>query len=890
MRARCPARAGAVLAVLAALLFGQLAAVGPRGGATSATPVAPRQNTVELSLPTGPVTPSERTGIERPSSPARFSPVTAVPGGVGVVGVQWSGGALAADALIEVRVRSGGQWGQWEPLDRGEEHRPDSGSAEARAAQTATTDPYAVVGDAVQLRAVPGDAALPLRVSGVLVDPGRSDADQGIGAVAGAAGADARRPTIYSRAAWGADESLRTSAPVYEQAHVGFVHHTAGSNSYTADQVPAIIRGIYAYHVNSQGWTDIGYNALVDRFGRIWEGRAGGLDRAVSGAHTYMRNGESFGVSAIGTFETGTPPSGMLSSIADYLAWKMTVHGLPVTGSAIVNGDSFNRISGHRDAYQTSCPGAALYAQLGTLRTMVAARMGAVTTTHITRSFDAGGTPDLLYAGPSQWQGYPGAASEPWLRRTSFGTRWRECTLVAATPDMTGDGRADVAATCGDRLRVSAGDGTGGFSDGNPSGSGWASVTYLLAGGDRTGDGRADLLGVTESGAVYLHPGTGDGGTSARVSVGSGWQAYTSFTATGDVTGDGISEIAALRLSDGHLVRFPSAAGGGVQRPVDLGSGWLSRFSSVIGTGDLDRDGLRGDLLAIEGSGRVRTYFSAPEGSSMRTVTWGRGWGWLSELSSGVDLTADGTVDLLGRDRTTGTMYLYHGSGVRDFGAPPVDLARSLGSTGLLTLVRVVGDVTGDGRADVVGRSQSGTLWFFPSQAGGFGTPVSLGGGWGAMDLIEPAGDLTRDGVPDILARTSAGELQIYTLRRTPTARSPWIIPVGSGWSDLASIVGVGAINSDFNGDVAALRRSDGAILLYRGAGPGSLNTYVVAVKGQTDLVRLHGLGDLTGDGRDDVVGETSGGRLWVYPGTGSTISSTRQPLLAPKLGALSVG
>ena len=93
----------------------------------------------------------------------------------------------------------------------------------------------------------------------------------------------------------------------YGTIKAGFVHHTVNANDYTAEQVPAIIRGIYAYHTQSRGWSDIGYNFLVDRFGRIWEGRYGGVDRPVVGAHTLNYNEESFAMSAIGNFETAQP-------------------------------------------------------------------------------------------------------------------------------------------------------------------------------------------------------------------------------------------------------------------------------------------------------------------------------------------------------------------------------------------------------------------------------------------------------------------------------------------------------------------------------------------------------------------------------------------------------
>ena len=89
----------------------------------------------------------------------------------------------------------------------------------------------------------------------------------------------------------------------YFEVHAGFVHHTVNANDYTRAQVPGILRSIYAYHTKSRGWSDIGYNFLVDRFGRIWEGRYGGVDRPVVGAHTLGYNDNAFAMSAIGNFE-----------------------------------------------------------------------------------------------------------------------------------------------------------------------------------------------------------------------------------------------------------------------------------------------------------------------------------------------------------------------------------------------------------------------------------------------------------------------------------------------------------------------------------------------------------------------------------------------------------
>jgi hypothetical protein len=144
------------------------------------------------------------------------------------------------------------------------------------------------------------------------------------------------------------------------------------------------VRAICLYHRNSNGWNDIGYNFLVDKYGQVFEGRAGGLDAAVVGAQAQGYNAQSTGISNLGTFSTtGQTPAG-LDALARLLSWKLTVHGIPSTGTVDVTSTggslnrypagttvTLNRISGHRDGDATSCPGDGLYAQLPQLRTMV---------------------------------------------------------------------------------------------------------------------------------------------------------------------------------------------------------------------------------------------------------------------------------------------------------------------------------------------------------------------------------------------------------------------------------------------------------------------------------------------------------------------------------------
>ncbi len=281
-----------------------------------------------------------------------------------LVGLHWRGGGA-----VELRTRSSeGRWSAWQPAAPEAEDRPDTASGESRAARGWTignpiwTGPstairYRTTGRVTALRAFfvhSPEVRVPLRTL----------------AAAGA-------PAIVPRSAWGADESIRRGAPQYAAAvRFAIVHHTAGTNDYTRAQAPAIMRGIQLYHVKSNGWNDIGYNFLVDRFGTVYEGRYGGIDRNVVGAHAKGFNTGSVGVAMIGSFETGDVPAAARPSLAALLAWRLDLaHVDPLTTSTVVSGGSdrfpagipvfLRSVSGHRDTGLTACPGDVLYARLG---------------------------------------------------------------------------------------------------------------------------------------------------------------------------------------------------------------------------------------------------------------------------------------------------------------------------------------------------------------------------------------------------------------------------------------------------------------------------------------------------------------------------------------------
>lgn len=196
------------------------------------------------------------------------------------------------------------------------------------------------------------------------------------------------RPRIVTRKGWGADESLRESGFVYTNTvKAAFVHHSASGNNYACKDAPAVIRSLYRYHVLSSGWRDLGYNFAVDKCGTVYEGRAGGVSKAVLGAHTMGFNTDSMGVAVLGTYTSTAPPAAAVDAVARLTAWKLGLFGRDPRGKTTLKSGggnlytkgknvSMNVISGHRDGFATACPGAKLYAKLPPTRTASAKLQG----------------------------------------------------------------------------------------------------------------------------------------------------------------------------------------------------------------------------------------------------------------------------------------------------------------------------------------------------------------------------------------------------------------------------------------------------------------------------------------------------------------------------------
>ncbi|MFE5187428.1 peptidoglycan recognition protein [Streptomyces sp. NPDC056628] len=196
------------------------------------------------------------------------------------------------------------------------------------------------------------------------------------------------RPSIVTRRGWGANERWRESRFAYtKKVKAAFVHHTATGSKYTCAQAPSVIRGIYRYHVVSMGWRDIGYNFLIDKCGRIYEGRAGGVAKAVLGAHTRGFNTNSMGIAVLGTYGSTKPSKAAVKAVARLTAWKLGLYGANPRGKTYLTSGGgnlyrkgknvrLNVISGHRDGFSTECPGLQLYRKLGSARSTAARYQG----------------------------------------------------------------------------------------------------------------------------------------------------------------------------------------------------------------------------------------------------------------------------------------------------------------------------------------------------------------------------------------------------------------------------------------------------------------------------------------------------------------------------------
>lgn len=329
--------------------------------AASDTPDSPEAPVLQAESAAEPVeSGSDLVRVEQTSAPSAFGAETA--DGPAVIqqselspfrmaAVSWSPDAPTTDAAIDVRVRTGGNWGDWErlePADGGENGEEPSSTEPLWTGEPA---------DAIEVRP---DSNLPeLRI--VTVEPG-DDTPTGEAYAAPQSSGGVNSPDIISREQWGAAPAESCDATAGSMQGV-VLHHTAGANSYGKEESAGIIRGYQSMHMVTNGWCDLGYNFLVDKYGQVFEGRAGSLDGHVRGAHAGVRdvNENTTGVAMLGNFESANIWDGewntLRSTTAQLIAWRLDEFGKrPLTKVTLAGATHFT-VSGHRNWLATACPG-----------------------------------------------------------------------------------------------------------------------------------------------------------------------------------------------------------------------------------------------------------------------------------------------------------------------------------------------------------------------------------------------------------------------------------------------------------------------------------------------------------------------------------------------------
>ncbi|MFF7545976.1 peptidoglycan recognition protein [Streptomyces canus] len=417
-----------------------------------------------------------------------------------LLGISWTGATKRLDGKAQVRTRSidTGAWTSWQDLETDADPVEDP---DERAGARGASEPLWVgPSDGVEVQVVHEDgttsAGLPSGLKVNLVDPGIATAaeqrDTGDDTDPAAYAEDVTpsptatatstasptatatptptattptappstvpEPSIVSRAGWGADESLSPDPSEYNaDVKAVFVHHTAGSNDYTCAESASIVRAIYAYHTaptpGGNGWNDLGYNFLVDKCGTIFEGRKGGVDQPVLGAHTYGWNRESTGIAVLGEYTATGASNAALTSVARIAAWKLGQYGVDpnstvqlkagatqknLAGTSFTAGSlyTFNRVSGHRDGYATECPGNSLYGQLPTIRAWASGPVQGLKLTSLSGA---------ALSGSTYWT--KGAITAKWSATTPASLISKFELLVDGKVVATASGTATSAAT-----------------------------------------------------------------------------------------------------------------------------------------------------------------------------------------------------------------------------------------------------------------------------------------------------------------------------------------------------------------------------------------------------------------------------------------------------------
>ena len=674
-----------------------------------------------------------------------------------VAGVSWSRstGLSNTDVVVQIRVREDNSgWTGWETPGVTDEG-PQGGTGESTTARLGTNPLVTDGATAIQVRVdTPNGQPLPdVRVT--TINPGVSSADDDLvpHTPAASASAAAAMPTIITRKQWGADESLRGSTTYNTTVKAIVIHHTASSNDYTAATAAAQIRGIYAYDTKGLGWSDIAYNFLVDKFGRVYEGRAGSITQAVRGAHAMGFNTNTMGIAALGNYQTAQPPAVMVDAIAKVAGWKLSQYGVDPsattkltsaggTGTKYAAGvvATLPTVNAHQNTSFTLCPGQYLYPLMSTIRSKAAlyakySSTSAPAPVATAKLFETYGTL-ILTTGSTGWavrdlqlelnrRGFGAGTADGSFGPTSLGAvqRFQKAAVLTVTGKVAAN---DWRALSGLSYTKT------GAPPPPPAPAGPVPSQAIVG---FNADGRGDVIGRTAPGDLYFYPGK-VGGIGTPVRVSGGWNAYRQVVSPGDLSGDRIADLIAVTTA-GSAYLFKGNGKGGLLPGRTLLSQTWSAYTDLLTPGDWTGDG-KADLLARKANGEL--WFVAGNGKSGFTGAWrriGTGWQMYTQMITPGDVTGDGRVDLLGRT-PAGKLYLYRGTGIATAtatGYAPGVVVSS--GWQVYNTVFSTGDLTGDGKADLIGRTPANVDYVYAGNGkAAFAAPKRFTAPWGATTRI----------------------------------------------------------------------------------------------------------------------------------------------------------
>ncbi|HEX9227447.1 MAG TPA: FG-GAP-like repeat-containing protein, partial [Arthrobacter sp.] len=455
--------------------------------------------------------------------------------------------------------------------------------------------------------------------------------------------------------------------------------------------------------------------------------------------------------------------------------------------------------------------------------------------------------------------------------------------LLVASGDFNGDGIADlIQRKSNGELWLYPGDGTGKSRTGQRIGTGWEIYNSILGTGDFNGDGKNDLVARKFDGSLWFYAGTGRVSSSTEGYVGAvkigefGWDAFNALLGVRDFDGDGKPDILARR-PDGVLMLYPGTATGKPGTPRSIDFGW-EVFDQLIPVLDFNGDGTN-DLAARRPDGTLWFYSNTGGTTLANPRQIGSGWGIYETILGAGDANGDRTADIVA-SQADGSVYFYAGTAMRDNG---YGSARKIGDFGwdAFDAVITTTDFNGDGKADLIARMPNGSLWFYPGNgSGSYGSATKIGNfGWDAFNSLTGVGDFDGNGKSDLLARRPDGTLWLYSGTGVVNSTSSGLLPakkIGDfGWEVFTAIIGPGDLTGDGRGDILA-RGSDGSLWVYPGTGrvTSTSSGYGQRVKigdfGWEGFDQIFGAGDYNADGKNDVIGRKPDGSLWFYPGDGA--------------------